>query len=482
MAMTRVAYFDLVGGAAGDMLTAALVDAGCPVDGLRRGLQGLAVEPFELVVSRKRQTWLDACHVEVRVQPGHDAPHRHLDDVVAILERADLPPRALARAKRTFELLAEAEGKVHGVPASEVHFHEVGALDAIVDVAAVCLALELLGVERVECSPLPLGRGQVKAEHGLLPLPAPAVLRLVEARGAMVEGRETTRELVTPTGAALLCALAERFGPLPALTVERVGYGSGTRVAGPTELPNVTRVVLGRSAGSSPAAPGEVVILEANLDNATPEHVAYLAERLLAAGALDVFCAGVTMKKGRPGVVVTTLAAPAMAGALEDVLFAESPTLGVRRRLEARTTLAREIVSIATEHGQVRVKLAARPDGRVTAAPEHDDVARLARERGRPLREVYEAALRGAEDHVAATKKNDEGKGKGKEEPPAGKKLKVKAPAPHTHSHGGHTHSHDHDHHEGEDAKTLHERHHHAPHGGQHDSEGGDDHEVGEKT
>lgn len=479
--MTRVAYFDLVGGAAGDMLTAALVDAGCPLDGLRSGLRGLAVEPFELVVSRRRQTWLDACHVDVRVEEGHDSPHRHLDDVVALLEGAHLPPRALARARRTFELLAEAEGKVHGVPASEVHFHEVGALDAIVDVAAVCLALELLGVERVECSPLPLGRGQVKAEHGLLPLPAPAVLRLVEARGAMVEGRETTRELVTPTGAALLCALAERFGPLPALTVERVGYGSGTRVAGPTELPNVTRVVLGQVAGSSPAAPTEVVVLEANLDNATPEHVAYLAERLLAAGALDVFCTGVTMKKGRPGVVVTTLAAPATAGPLEDVLFAESPTLGVRRRLEARTTLAREVVSITTEHGQVRVKLAARPDGRVTAAPEHDDVARLARERGRPLREVYQAARRGAEDHIMA-KMEDKGtgKGKGKEEatPAAAtpaKKMKIKAPAPHSHSHGGHSHSHD------EDAKTLHERHHHAPHGGQHDSEGGDDHEVGEK-
>lgn len=471
--MTRVAYFDLVGGAAGDMLTAALVDAGCPVDGLRSGLAGLAVEPFELVVSRRRQTWLDACHVDVRVQPGHDAPHRHLDDVVAILERADLPPRALARARRAFELLAEAEGKVHGVPASEVHFHEVGALDAIVDVAAVCLALELLGVDRVECSPLPLGRGQVKAEHGLLPLPAPAVLRLVEARGAMVEGRETTRELVTPTGAALLCALAERFGPLPPLTVERVGYGSGTRVAGPTELPNVTRVVLGQTGAS--AAPNDVVVLEANIDNATPEHVAYLAERLLAAGALDVFCTGVTMKKGRPGVVVTTLAAPATAGPLEDVLFAESPTLGVRRRLEARTTLAREVVSVTTEHGAVRVKLASRPDGRVTAAPEHEDVARLARERGRPLREVYEAALRAAEDHMAKkkTKKADDAKA------PA-KKLKVKAPAPHphTHSHGGHTHTHAHD--DEGDAKTLHERHHHAPHGGQHDSKGGDDHEVGE--
>lgn len=477
--MTRVAYFDLVGGAAGDMLTAALVDAGCPVDGLRSGLQGLAVEPFELVVSRKRQTWLDACHVDVRVEPGRDAPHRHLDDVVAILEGADLPPRALARARRTFELLAEAEGKVHGVPASEVHFHEVGALDAIVDVAAVCLALELLGVDRVESSPLPLGRGQVRAEHGLLPLPAPAVLRLVEARGAMVEGRETTRELVTPTGAALLCALAERFGPLPALTVERVGYGSGTRVAAPTELPNVTRVVLGQTAGSSSPAqtPNDVVVLEANLDNATPEHVAYLAERLLAAGALDVFCTGVTMKKGRPGVVVTTLAAPATAGPLEDVLFAESPTLGVRRRLEARTTLAREVVSVTTEHGPVRVKLAARPDGRTTAAPEHEDVARLARERGRPLREVYESALRGAEDHIMAKKKGDEGEGKA-----PGKKLKVKAPAPHTHSHGGHAHDHDHAHDDEGDAKTLHERHHHAPHGGQHDSKGGDDHEVGEKS
>jgi pyridinium-3,5-bisthiocarboxylic acid mononucleotide nickel chelatase len=456
--MSRTAYFDLVGGAAGDMMMAALIDAGAPADALRAGLAGLAVEPFQLVTTRRRAAgWLDACHVDVQVTPGHAAPHRHLDDVVAILERAQIPPRAFARARRAFEALADAEGRVHGVPAAQVHFHEVGALDAIVDVAGVCLALELLGVDRVEASPLPLGRGVTRAEHGKLPLPAPAVLKLVEARGAPVEGRDTTKELVTPTGAALLCALADRFGPYPALQVERVGYGAGTRQSGPDEVPNVTRVVLGRGAARSDAsiqasiqAPGEVIVLEANLDNATPEHVGFLAERLLERGALDAFVVPVQMKKGRPGVIVTVLADPSRAGPLEDLLLRDGPTLGVRRRREARTTLPREVVTVTTDLGPVRVKLATRPDGRRTAAPEHDDVARLAREHDRPVAEVWGLALRAAE---------------------AGPLAELRERHHHAHLHEPHAHGHGHDHDHDHDHGHAHE------HGDSHDHGHSHDHE-----
>ncbi|MBX3471599.1 MAG: nickel pincer cofactor biosynthesis protein LarC [Planctomycetes bacterium] len=395
----RIAYFDLVGGAAGDMLTAALLDAGAPEDALRRGLAGLAVEPFELAVSRRQASgWLDACHVDVRVPPGTDAPHRHLADVLRLLEQAALPPRAHLRARRAFEALAAAEAKVHGTTPDHVHFHEVGAIDAIVDVAAACLALELLGVDRVECSPLPLARGTIAAEHGTLPLPAPAVLRLAEASGALVEGREGGREHVTPTGAALLCALAERFGPPPALRLERVGHGAGTREAPEGAAPNVVRVLLGRAAVDE--APGEVVVLEANVDDDTPERVAHLAESLLRRGALDAFLTPVVMKKGRPGLLLTVLCEPARASALE-ALILQGSSLGVRRRREARTTLPRRTVEVSTVYGLVRVKLATRPDGRVTAKPEHDDCARLAREKDVPLADVQRAATRAAEAHAA---------------------------------------------------------------------------------
>lgn len=433
----RIAYFDLVGGAAGDMLVAALIDAGAPVEELRRGLAGLAVEPFELAVTRRLKSgWLDACHVDVRVEPGHDAPHRHLQDVLRLLDEARLPPRARQRARSAFEALARAEARVHGTSPDEVHFHEVGALDAIVDVAATCLALELLDVERVEASPLPLARGATRAAHGTLPLPAPAVLLLAEAAGALVEGREGGTEHVTPTGAALLCALGERFGPPPPMRLERVGHGAGTREAPADAPPNVVRVLVGRQATADAA--GEVVVLEANLDDDTPERVAHLAQALLARGALDAFLVPVTMKKGRPGVLLTVLAEPSRASALETMILTESNTLGVRRRREARTVLPRRTVEVMTVYGPARVKLAERPDGRTTAKPEYDDCARLAREKDVPIADVFRAAARAAEAHAATL-------------PPGGRH--------------GHGHGHAHPHVDDEDERGRPHRH---PHDGEH--------------
>lgn len=449
----RTAYFDLVGGAAGDMLTAALVDAGAPLDDLRKGLAGLAIEPFEWVATRRRAAgWLDALHLDVRATPGHEPPHRHLSDVLRILEGAALPPRALARSRRVFEALAVAEARVHGTTPDEVHFHEVGALDAIVDVAGACLALELLGVDRVECSPLPLARGVTRAEHGALPLPAPAVLFLAEASGALVEGREGGKEHVTPTGAAILCALADRFGPPPPMRLERVGHGAGTR-DGPG-LPNVVRVILGSTPDAS--TPGEIVVLEVNLDDETPERVAHLAHALLERGAIDAFLTPVTMKKGRPGVLLTALADPARAGLLEELILRESGTLGVRRRREERTTLPRRTVEVQTIYGRVRVKLAQRPDGRTTAKPEHDDCARVAVEKDVPLADVVRAAARAAEEH---THSHDHGHGHGHEHDHEHWASSPGRRPEEAHEHGhdhGHEHPHEHPHVDDADAHPGH--------------------------
>jgi pyridinium-3,5-bisthiocarboxylic acid mononucleotide nickel chelatase len=392
----RTLYTDLVGGAAGDMLLGALIDAGAPPAELQQGLAKLqAAVAFDLRISKVERGFLQATRLQVVEDPDAPKPHRHLSDVLTLIDAARLPARAADRARRIFQALAVAEGLVHGIDPEQVHFHEVGAVDAIADVVGCCLALELLGVDRVISSPLPVGRGVTLAAHGELPLPAPATLALIEASGAMIEGA-SPGEHVTPTGAAILTTLAESFGGYPSLRVVSVGYGAGTRTTGRDGLPNVTRVVLGEelTPDRSGNQTADVAVLEANLDDQSPEHTAYLAQRLLEAGALDAFVTPVLMKKGRPAHVVTVLSPPALAGALGDLLLNESSTLGVRRRLETRWVLAREVRLVNTAHGEVRVKVATRPDGRRTYAPEYEDCARLARERSTPLGDVYAAALR----------------------------------------------------------------------------------------
>jgi uncharacterized protein (TIGR00299 family) protein len=328
---------------------------------------------------------------------AHEAPrahahrhgHRTLPEVLDLLGRArGIAPEALADARRTFRALAEAEGRVHGVPAEEVRFHEVGALDALVDVTGTCAGFHALGVTevRVGALPWPAG-GSVRSAHGDLPLPAPAVAHLLLGHPTFAGGERF--EQVTPTGAALVRALA-RGTAVPAGFVPRaVGLGAGTRDAG--RLPNVLRLVLG-DAGDEGTA-DDAVLLETNLDDATGQTVARAVERALAEGALDAWTVAATMKKGRPGHVVSVLARPEDAARLEAVLFAETPTLGVRRRAVARTVLAREHVTVTTPWGPVRMKVRAGPAGR-EATPEHDDCRRIADAHGLPLRDVLEAAAR----------------------------------------------------------------------------------------
>jgi hypothetical protein len=380
-------YVDAFAGASGDMLLGALLDAGLSADALRACLARLPLEGYSLDVRKENRLGLAATRAEVRVA-GHSAHHRRLADIEKSLAAAGLPGRAGEWAVAVFRRLAEAEAKVHGSSLEEVHFHEVGAVDSIVDIAGACAGLALLDVDRVEASPLPLGSGYVDMAHGRLPVPAPAVVELV--RGVPTAACDEPGELTTPTGAAILVTLAERLGPMPAMVVEAVGYGAGMR-QGP-RLPNVVRVVLGRPCAAGAGETDTVWLLEANLDDATGEMLGAASQALLAAGALDVWLVPVTMKKGRPGVVLACLADDARRGAIEEAIFRQTTTFGVRRRRVERAKLDRRHEQVATPFGAVRIKVGRRAGQVVTAMPEYEDCLRLAQDRGVAFREVYDAA------------------------------------------------------------------------------------------
>jgi len=385
--VTRLAYLDCVGGLAGDMLLAALLDAGGDLVALRELPAALGLGAVAIDVTRVLKEGVGALHVTVGEE---DAPHeRSWAEIRATLERAALPPGVRARSLAVFERLAEAEGTVHGVAAEDVHFHELGSADTLVDVCGTALLLEQLGIERVACSPLPVARGFVRAVHGRLPLPAPATLELL--RGVPLVGVELEAELVTPTGAALAATLAESFGTMPPLTLAAVGTGAGTRDL--PDRPNVVRVLVGQ--GAIQAGP-EVSLLETNLDDFNPELVPDAAARCLAAGALDVWTAPVQMKKGRPGIVLSALARPLDEAAVARAILEETTALGVRVARLRRYELEREWRTVALEGGSVRVKIGLL-DGRVVnVAPEHDDCAALGSATGRSVQSVWAAALAAA--------------------------------------------------------------------------------------
>jgi uncharacterized protein (TIGR00299 family) protein len=371
-----------IGGIAGDMFLAAAIDLGVPPAALEASLRTLEVTGWRLEVTRKTDSGISGTHVEVVVE-GPQPHARGLTEILALLDRSGLPARARATARAIFERIGRVEAKVHGVPLAEVHFHEVGALDSIVDVCGAAVALELLGWPRVLSAPPELGRGFHPSAHGMMPIPPPAVLELLAGKPVRLGGPEG--EAVTPTGAALLAELAE-VGPLPTLVPVRVGYGMGTRAF--ADRPNVLRATL-----AEPAEPGELWVLEANLDDATGQMVARAIDAALEAGALDAWAAPITMKKGRPALLVSTLVAEGSRAAVTRVLFAETPTLGVRRRRVERDVLGREVRSVETRYGPVRVKVALLDGAEVGAQPEHDDCLARAREHGVALREVIAAAL-----------------------------------------------------------------------------------------
>jgi hypothetical protein len=392
-----ILYLDCIGGAAGDMLLAGLLDAGADVDAVREALAGTGVAGLELALTRVERHGIAAAHVSV-VAPAADAAHRTWRDVREIVEAAPLAERARELALDAFSRLAHAEAAVHAIAPDDVHFHEVGALDAIGDIVGVCAAIVALGVDEVVCSPLPTSRGFVRAAHGRLPLPAPATLELLRAAGAPIVPLEADAELVTPTGAALVAALAGSFGPFPAMRPVRIGYGAGTR--DPGALPNLLRVVLGEPVPAALGPLRPIVLLEANLDDLSPELVPDAAAAALAAGAVDVWTTPAQMKKGRPGLVLSALARPEQREAVAASLLRHTSTLGVRVAELGRYELDRDWITVSIDGGDVRIKRGWLAGELVHVAPEHDDCAALAGRLGRPVQSVWASALAAAERHA----------------------------------------------------------------------------------
>lgn len=379
------AYFDCFNGAAGDMTVASLIHAGADAESLRQQLAALPVKGYELTIEPITKQGFAATRFRVALDETAHQPHRHLKHIVEILDGSKLTPSVIDKAKRIFTRLAEAEAKVHGTSIEKVHFHEVGAVDAILDVTGAVIALESLGVDRIVVSPIPVGSGTVACDHGIMPVPAPATAELL--RGVPIAPTEETGELTTPTGAAILTTLADAFGPMPDMRIERIGYGAGTR-AGRTR-PNVLRVMVGAAAAAGES--DEVAVLETNLDDATPEVIAHAMDRLLAAGALDVYTLPIQMKKGRAGTMLCVLCDTARAGEFESLLFVETPTFGVRRTTMRRAKLSRRQETVDTEYGTIRIKVGTR-EGVTTAAPEYEDCRAAAQAHHVALRTVMTAA------------------------------------------------------------------------------------------
>jgi uncharacterized protein (TIGR00299 family) protein len=388
--VSRLAYLDCVGGLAGDMLLAALLDAGADVERLLALPGALRIGRVDVLLTRVERQGVSGLHVEISA--GDEPHHRSWRSLRQLLEEAALDEDVRGRAVEAFRRLAEAEAAVHGVEADDVEFHELGAVDTVMDVCGAVVLLADLGVEEVHCSPLPVARGLTRASHGLLPLPAPATLELL--KGNPLTGVEGEGELVTPTGAALAATFATGFGPPPAMTLERVGYGAGTRDT--PERPNVVRVLVGEAAAARPLA--EVVLLETNLDDLLPELVPDAVERCVAAGALDVWTIPAQMKKGRPGIVFSALARPADEAAVAAAILEETSALGVRVGRLRRYELEREETSVTVGGERVRVKLGRLAGRLVNVAPEHDDCAAAARRLGRPVKSVWAAALAAAQE------------------------------------------------------------------------------------
>jgi uncharacterized protein (TIGR00299 family) protein len=385
----KYAYFDCFSGISGDMTLGALLDAGVPVEQLRTELHGLNVPGWELAAEKVWKNGMAATYAKVRTQDTQT--HRSLGTILGIIEKSALAPTVKDRAAAIFKKLGEAEAAVHNVPLEKIHFHEVGAVDAIVDIVGACVGLSALGIESFACSALNVGGGTAKMAHGVLPVPAPATARLLLGKPTYSNGVQ--KELVTPTGAAIVATLCTAFGPQPPMSVTSIGYGAGT--ADLEGQPNVLRLMVGEAAEKRAAAESETIrVLEANLDDMNPQIYGYFLEKALAAGALDVFATPVQMKKNRPGMLVTVLCKPEDEAKFHEMLFAETTTLGVRACTAERRVLARQWETVGTAFGDVRIKVA-RLNGHIRqASPEFEDCRKLAEAKNVPLQRVMDEAIR----------------------------------------------------------------------------------------
>jgi uncharacterized protein (TIGR00299 family) protein len=407
----KLAYFDCFSGISGDMTLGALVDGGLPVEHLRASLQALQVPGWQLSAEKVWKNGMAATQVRVsgftlanpdstkvatgdpaKVTYEKDQPkHRSLSAILEILQTSSLSPSVRDRAGAIFTKLGEAEARVHDVPLEKIHFHEVGAVDAIVDIVGACIGFAALGIEQFACSALNVGGGTAKMAHGVLPVPAPATASLLLGKPTYSNGVQ--KELVTPTGAAIVATLCDSFGPQPPMSVSAIGYGAGT--ADLEGQPNVLRLMIGESAQKVvPGFDEEISVIEANLDDMNPQIYGYFSDKALAAGALDVYTTPVQMKKNRPGTLLTVLCKPQDANAMMSLVFAETTTFGIRSYSAQRRILPREHVTVATSFGDIRIKLS-RVNGRILhVAPEYEDCRKLALENNVPLQRVIAEALR----------------------------------------------------------------------------------------
>lgn len=377
----RIAYFDAFSGIAGDMTVAALLDAGADVHALTEGLNSLGTAA-RFTIERVKRSGIAGTRFLVEAPAAQE--HRHLHHIDRIIDAAQLPDTTKARAKQVFLTLGEAEAAVHGIDLQRVHFHEVGAVDSICDIVGACYALDLLGIERLHISNINVGSGTVQCDHGLMPVPAPATAKLLTGRPTYAAG--PTVELTTPTGAAFAAALASSFGPMPAMTVDRIGFGAGTK-----DFPghaNLLRVMVGTAALTPVAESTTVTVIEANLDDTTPQVLGYTMDRLFEAGALDVSLQPLQMKKNRPGALLRVIAKPEDQEQLAQLILAETTSLGLRLYSAQRRVLERKHVNVTTPYGDVRMKVSAQGG----ATPEYDDCQQLARARRVPLKDVIAAA------------------------------------------------------------------------------------------
>jgi uncharacterized protein (TIGR00299 family) protein len=384
----KIAYFDCFSGISGDMTLGALVDAGCDLEELQIQLRQLPVPGWK--ISSEKVTRRGFRATQVKVECSDSQHHRSLSEILRLIDRAGLPAPVAERASRIFSRLGQAEALVHDVPIEKVHFHEVGAVDAIIDIVGAAAGFEQMGIEEFYCSALNVGGGRVETQHGSLPVPAPATAELL--RGAPTYSSGILRELVTPTGAAIVAAAASHFGPQPEMTVAAIGLGAGS--ADLAEQPNVLRLFVGEAAvrRKDAALDEDLIVLEANLDDMNPQIYSFFAERALEAGALDVFSIAVQMKKSRPGQLVTVLCKPEDREKFADMLFRETTTLGVRQSQITRRALQRECVAVQTPHGPIRMKIARLRGQILNVAPEYEDCRKAAAERGVPLKQVLAEA------------------------------------------------------------------------------------------
>jgi pyridinium-3,5-bisthiocarboxylic acid mononucleotide nickel chelatase len=408
--VSRVLYFDCFSGISGDMTLGALIDAGLPLDDLRQALGSLALGAVELRAEKVLRTGVsatkfsvhDGAQVPLNRQLGTPNPaphaHRHLPKIFQMIDGSSLSSEGRDRAKAMFQRLGEAEAAIHQMPVEKVHLHEVGALDSIIDIVGCVFAMEWAGADRIVCSPLNVGGGTVTSAHGVFPVPAPATLRLLGS--APVYSGAVQKELVTPTGALIATTYASSFGPIPAMSMERVGYGAGDRDDPST--PNVLRVMIGDATESEvvqafrPAAGtgDRVTVIECEIDDMNPQIFGLVMDRLYAAGALEVFYIPVQMKKNRPGTLLTVVAAPEMRSAMTDIIFRETTTIGLRHYDVDRECLERKIVDVTTPMGTARVKVASRGGNLVNATPEFEDCVKLAEASNLPLKEVQAIVMK----------------------------------------------------------------------------------------